>query len=74
MFSEELSSCSDANEDGDHCYMMFSATFNKGCREVARKYLENEHVRIRVGRAGSTHVNIQQKVRTADTHGIIIRN
>ncbi|OKL62814.1 hypothetical protein UA08_01877 [Talaromyces atroroseus] len=62
----KLLSGGDANEDGDHCYMMFSATFNKGCREVARKHLENDHVRIRVGRAGSTHVNIQQKIVYAD--------
>lgn len=42
--------------------MMFSATFNKGCRELARKYLAIDHVRIRIGRAGSTHENIMQEV------------
>jgi ATP-dependent RNA helicase DDX3X len=42
--------------------MMFSATFNKGCRELARKYLAIDHVRIRIGRAGSTHENIMQQV------------
>lgn len=41
---------------------MFSATFNKECRLLARKYLASDHVRIRIGRAGSTHVNIQQQV------------
>lgn len=53
----------DSNEDADHRYMMFSATFNKSCRELARKYLAIDHVRIRVGRAGSTHQNITQRVR-----------
>jgi superfamily II DNA/RNA helicase len=42
--------------------MMFSATFNKNCRELARKYLANDHVRIRIGRAGSAHENVQQQV------------
>jgi ATP-dependent RNA helicase DDX3X len=54
----------DANEDADHCYMMFSATFNKECRQLARKDLASDHVRIRIGRAGSTHINIQQQVST----------
>ena len=41
---------------------MFSATFNKDCRQLARKYLASDHVRIRVGRVGSTHKNILQQV------------
>jgi ATP-dependent RNA helicase DDX3X len=41
---------------------MFSATFNKQCRELARKYLAVDHVRIRIGRAGSTHQNVEQQV------------
>ncbi|KAM5476917.1 putative RNA helicase [Microsporum audouinii] len=51
----------DINEDADHRYMMFSATFNKGCRQVARKYLANDYVRIRIGRVGSTHLNVTQQ-------------
>lgn len=43
--------------------MMFSATFNKDCRELARKYLATDHVRIRIGRPGSTHINVDQNVR-----------
>ena len=31
-------------------------------RRIAKKYLENDHVRIRIGRAGSTHANVIQKV------------
>jgi superfamily II DNA/RNA helicase len=51
------------NEDGDHRYMMFSATFNKECRELARKHLDIDHVRIRIGRVGSSHTNVVQQVR-----------
>ena len=42
---------------------MFSATFPKEARAVARKYMAKDHVRIRVGRIGSTHANVVQKVR-----------
>ncbi|KAI1960380.1 hypothetical protein LOZ58_004103 [Ophidiomyces ophidiicola] len=52
----------DINEDADHRYMMFSATFNKSCRQLARRYLSTDHVRIRVGRAGSSHLNVTQQV------------
>ena len=53
----------DANADDDHVYMMFSATFPKEARAVAKEYMAKDHVRIRVGRAGSSHINILQKVR-----------
>ena len=52
----------DANTDDDHVYMMFSATFPKEARAVAKEYMSQDHVRIRVGRAGSSHMNIVQKV------------
>ncbi|KAL8706942.1 MAG: hypothetical protein Q9201_000103 [Fulgogasparrea decipioides] len=52
----------DANADSDHVYLFFSATFNKQARMVAKKHLSTDHVRIRVGRAGSTHVNVVQKI------------
>jgi ATP-dependent RNA helicase DDX3X len=42
--------------------MMFSATFPKVCRDLAKQHLAHDHVRIRVGRAGSSHMNIQQEV------------
>lgn len=52
-----------ASEDSaDHIFLMFSATFTKESRELARKYLQDDHVRIRIGRAGSTHKNIIQQV------------
>ena len=43
--------------------MMFSATFNKSCRELARRFLAADHVRIRIGRAGSAHMNVKQQVK-----------
>ena len=52
----------DTNEDGDHQYLLFSATFGKDMRKLAKKYLANDHVRIRIGRAGSTHINVKQQV------------
>jgi len=40
---------------------MFSATFPKEARSLARQYLQQDHVVARVGRAGSTHKNVTQK-------------
>jgi ATP-dependent RNA helicase DDX3X len=34
-------------------------------RKLAKKYLGNDHIRIRIGRAGSTHANVKQNVVTA---------
>lgn len=42
--------------------MMFSATFPKPARDLAKAHLAHDHVRIRVGRAGSSHKNIQQEI------------
>ncbi|GLB13686.1 hypothetical protein AtubIFM61612_001098 [Aspergillus tubingensis] len=42
--------------------MMFSATFNKDCRKLARNYLAEDHVRVRIGRPGSTHANVDQNI------------
>ena len=41
---------------------MFSATFPKGARELARDYLDDDNIRVHVGRAGSSHKNITQRV------------
>jgi ATP-dependent RNA helicase DDX3X len=43
--------------------LLFSATFKPELRKIAKKYLANDHIRIRIGRAGSTHVNVKQIVR-----------
>jgi len=47
----------DSNEDADHTFMMFSATFPKAARALAKEFMAHDHVRIRVGRAGSTHLS-----------------
>jgi hypothetical protein len=52
----------DTNEDGDHRYLLFSATFKKDMRKLARKYLSIDHICIRIGRAGSAHSNVIQRV------------
>lgn len=53
----------DNNEDADHRFMMFSATFPKEARKLAKKLLANDYIRVRVGRAaGTTHLNIQQSL------------
>ncbi|KAE8390863.1 putative DEAD/DEAH box RNA helicase [Aspergillus alliaceus] len=58
----------DINEDADHRYLMFSATFNKECRQLARKFLADDHVRVRIGRPGSTHINVDQNIVYAEEH------
>ncbi|KAI9374089.1 P-loop containing nucleoside triphosphate hydrolase protein [Aspergillus egyptiacus] len=58
----KIMSGGDINEDADHRYMMFSATFDKNCRELARKFLADDHVRVRIGRPGSAHINVQQNI------------
>jgi ATP-dependent RNA helicase DDX3X len=47
---------------------MFSATFPKIARDLAKEHLAHDHVRIRVGRAGSSHVNIKQDVIFVEAH------
>ncbi|KAL1860407.1 hypothetical protein VTK73DRAFT_7353 [Phialemonium thermophilum] len=49
-------------EEDNVKYLLFSATFPKGARDLARTYLAENHVRIRVGRAGSSHENITQQI------------
>lgn len=43
-------------------YMMFSATFPKGARALAREYMAADHIRVRVGRVGSSHGNVVQRM------------
>ena len=42
--------------------MLFSATFPVAVRKLARSHLAESHIRVRVGRVGSTHQNIAQDV------------
>lgn len=64
-WTEEMSDIlggGDANLDGQHQYLLFSATFDKHMRREAKKFLSQDFVRIRIGRAGSVHQNIKQQV------------
>ena len=56
------SDCFPDQEEGNITYMMFSATFPKSARDLAKDHLKTDHVRIRVGRAGSSHTNIKQDI------------
>ncbi|KAJ6443969.1 meiotically up-regulated protein [Purpureocillium lavendulum] len=49
-------------DEGNIKYALFSATFPKAARELAKDHLSSSHVRFRVGRAGSTTENIKQTV------------
>lgn len=71
MFAQEpgYSHSPDATEDDDHRYMMFSATFNKDCRKLAREYLSQNYVRISIGRPGSSHLNVEQQVKDPSLSG-----
>ena len=53
---------SDSNENADHTYMMFSATFKKDARALSRRWMAEDHMQIRIGRAGQAHKNIRQNV------------
>ena len=41
---------------------MFSATFPRAARRLAKEYMEADYMRIKVGRVGSTHSNITQTI------------
>ncbi|KAK3363496.1 P-loop containing nucleoside triphosphate hydrolase protein [Lasiosphaeria hispida] len=58
--------CGGDQEEGNVNYMFFSATFPKPIRELAKTHLNESHVRIAVGRAGSCHKNIKQNVVLVD--------
>jgi ATP-dependent RNA helicase DDX3X len=51
-----------SNSDDDHVHMMFSATFSKEARKAAREYMAADRAIIKVGRVGSTHMNITQAI------------
>jgi superfamily II DNA/RNA helicase len=37
----------DSNDDGEHHYLLFSATFDKRMRKLAKKVLEGSHVNVK---------------------------
>ena len=55
-------------DEGNVKFSLFSATFPKSARDLAKNYLAASHVRFRVGRAGSTTANIKQIVLPAEPH------
>ncbi|OAR01146.1 hypothetical protein LLEC1_06088 [Akanthomyces lecanii] len=55
-------------DEGNVKYGLFSATFPKEARDLAKEHLAAAHVRFRVGRAGSTTENIKQIVIKAEPH------
>src|SRR5690242_13972660 len=55
-------------DEGNVKFSLFSATFPKAARDLAKNYLAASHVRFRVGRAGSTTANIKQIVLQAEAH------
>ncbi|RPB01027.1 DEAD-domain-containing protein [Choiromyces venosus 120613-1] len=61
-----LQSSGNANEDDDQQVLMFSATFQKSIRKLARDFLSDDFIQIKVGRIGSTHENITQRVLWVD--------
>ncbi|KAM5346744.1 hypothetical protein ACJ41O_009749 [Fusarium nematophilum] len=67
-WSEELDKILSGGEqdEGNVKFSLFSATFPKGARDLAKDYLAASHVRFRVGRAGSTTENIKQVVLQAE--------
>ncbi|KAK3071842.1 hypothetical protein LTR53_007904 [Teratosphaeriaceae sp. CCFEE 6253] len=52
----------DTNEDADHVFLMFSATFPKVARDMAGQYMTDDYARIRVGRTSSAHRDIRQSI------------
>ena len=50
------------NSDADHTIVMLSATFSKAARRLAKEYMDESFVQIKVGRVGSTHGNIKQQI------------
>ncbi|KAK2001220.1 DEAD/DEAH box helicase [Colletotrichum falcatum] len=49
-------------QEGNIKYMLFSATFPKPLRDLAMEHLSSSSVRISIGRIGSSHANIMQRV------------
>ncbi|RGP61820.1 hypothetical protein FLONG3_10407 [Fusarium longipes] len=69
-WAEELNPILSGGEqdEGNVKFSLFSATFPKAARDLAKNYLAASHVRFRVGRAGSTTANIKQIVLQAEPH------
>ncbi|EXJ78698.1 hypothetical protein A1O1_09100 [Capronia coronata CBS 617.96] len=62
----KIMSGGDANTDGDHRYLLFSATFPKRLQKLAAKFLANDHIHVSIGRTGSVHINVKQNIMWTD--------
>ncbi|ETI27608.1 hypothetical protein G647_00057 [Cladophialophora carrionii CBS 160.54] len=68
-WNEEMSKImdgGDANTDGDHRYLLFSATFPKRLKKLAARYLASDYVHVSIGRTGSVHINVKQNIMWCD--------
>lgn len=59
---KEILSGANTSTDDQHQYLLFSATFDKRLRMIAKRYLRQDYIRIRIGRTGSTVKSISQQV------------
>ncbi|KAF1810943.1 putative DEAD/DEAH box RNA helicase [Eremomyces bilateralis CBS 781.70] len=59
---DDLMRGGDVNEDADHAYLMFSATFPRPVRHLAGKYMSKDFVRVKCGRIGSATNNVCQRI------------
>ncbi|CAG8778756.1 30008_t:CDS:2, partial [Racocetra persica] len=55
-------------DDGTRQTLMFSATFPKSIRNLARDFLANQYVFLTVGRVGGTTSDITQKIMYVEDH------
>jgi hypothetical protein len=52
-YLQDTNTPTDINLDGDHTYMMFSATFPKEARRMAKEYMEEDCIKIKVSASAS---------------------
>lgn len=64
---KEILSSSDLSSDDSLQISMYSATFPKAVRELARDHLSDFFVNVRVGRLGATTSDITQRVELVET-------
>jgi len=64
----EIVQKSDILDDGTRQTLMFSATFPKSIRNLARDFLANNYIFLTVGRVGGTTSDITQKIMYVEDH------
>ncbi|RIB07194.1 P-loop containing nucleoside triphosphate hydrolase protein, partial [Gigaspora rosea] len=63
-----LTATPDILDDGTRQTLMFSATFPKSIRNLARDFLANNYIFLTVGRVGGTTSDITQKIMYVENH------